>query len=121
MVAIYLSLEGAAWVGRGAHLGDLLSGPPPVGSRYGDQIYARFKSFPRKFSSAGLAATSALAGFGRHTLGLRPSLARIQNSAFDLAFDNGSSKSNSLVVGCGRKRHASNKCYHASSNRRVGG
>ena len=45
----------------------------------------------------------------------------VQNSAFDLAFDNGASKSNSLSVGCGRKRNASNKCYHASSNRRVGG
>jgi len=40
---------------------------------------------------------------------------------FDLAFDNGASQSDSLTVGCGRKRKASNKCYHASSNRRVGG
>jgi len=46
---------------------------------------------------------------------------KIQNSGFDLAFDNGASKSDSLTVGCGQKCHASNKCYHASSNRRVGG
>ena len=44
-----------------------------------------------------------------------------QNSAFDLAFNNGASKSNSLSVGCGRPSNISNKCYHASSNRRVGG
>ena len=44
-----------------------------------------------------------------------------QNSAFDLAFDNGASKSNSLSVGCGWPSNISNKCYHASSNRRVGG
>ena len=33
------------------------------------------------------------------------------NSGFDLAFDNGASQSDSLTVDCGRKRHASNKCY----------
>ena len=45
----------------------------------------------------------------------------LQNSVFDLPFDNGANKSDSLTVGCGRKHNASNKCYHASSNRRVGG
>ena len=44
-----------------------------------------------------------------------------QNSAFDLAFDNGANKSDSLSVGCGRPSNTSKKCYHASSNRRVGG
>ncbi len=40
----------------------------------------------------------------------------IQNSVFDLSFDNGANKSNSLTVGCGRKHNASNKCYHARTD-----
>ncbi len=44
-----------------------------------------------------------------------------QNSVFDLAFDNGANKSDSLTVGSGQKYNLSTKCYHASSNRRVGG
>ena len=39
-----------------------------------------------------------------------------QNSAFDLAFNNGASKSNSLSVGCGRPSNISNKCYHARTD-----
>ena len=39
-----------------------------------------------------------------------------QNSAFDLTFYNGANKSDSLTVGCGRKRNASNKCYHARTD-----
>ncbi len=39
-----------------------------------------------------------------------------QNSVLELAFDNGSSKSDSLTVGCRRKRNASKKCYHARTD-----
>ena len=41
---------------------------------------------------------------------------RSELSVFDLAFDNGASKSNSLSVGCERPSNISNKCYDARTD-----
>ena len=113
----------------------LLTAPPRPGLRHVENpaIPVHFVRNPRddnpvkSASRYRLAPPADLVALEQLVLNLKLStsrgscLARAQNSAFNLAFDNGASKSNSLSVGCGWPSNISNKCYHASSNRRVGG
>ena len=63
---------------------------------------------------------NAQPGLGTQPLG-GTRLLDLNTPVTELAFDNAASKSNSLSASCGRTSNTSNKCYHASSNRRVGG